>query len=100
MITAAVFKCIMLAGFQVEIVEVPVTEYETANISKLHNGAQFEAQVMEGRLNSVSIEVPSIEAKTMSYSFKDYQQRSMSTNLSVKNTQASIDCEINQVPVK
>lgn len=100
MIAAAVFKCVMLAGFHVEVIEVPVTEYETANISKLHNGAQFEAQVLEGRLNSVSIEIPEIGAKTMSYSFKDYQQRSLSTNLSVNNTQASIDCEINQVPVK
>ncbi len=100
MVASAVFKCIMLAGFHVEVVEVPVTEYETAHISQLHNGAQFEASVMEGRLNYVSIEIPEIGAKTMSHSFKDYEQRSMSTRLEVKNTLATMDCEINKVPVK
>lgn len=94
MVAAAVLKCVMLAGFYLESVEVPVNEYATATISKFHNGAQFEALVFEGRLNSIMIEIPEIGAKTMSYSSRDFEQKSMSTNLVVGNTQATMDCEI------
>ena len=94
MVASAVLKCVMLAGFYLERVEVPVSEYATATIDKVHNGARFEALVFEGRLNSIMIEIPELGAKTMSYSFKDFEQRSMSTNLVVGNTHASMDCEI------
>lgn len=94
MIAGAILKCVMLARFQVEVVETPISEYEIATMNKVHNGVSFEATVLEGRMNSVTIEDPSQSAKTMSYSMKDYTQRSLSTNLDVKNQYSSIDCEI------
>nr|BDT29820.1 hypothetical protein BHI3_32860 [Bacteriovorax sp. HI3] len=89
-----ILKCILLAKFQVDVVETPISEYEMATMNKLHNGVAFEATVLEGRLNSVSIEDPATSAKTMSYSMKDYTQRSLSTKLDVLNTHSSVDCEI------
>ena len=94
MIAGAILKCVMLAKFQVEVVETPISEYEMATMNKVHNGVQFEATVLEGRMNSVTIEDPVTVAKTMSYSMKDYTQRSLSTTLDVKQEHASLDCEI------
>ncbi len=89
-----ILKCIMLAKFQVLVLETPVDEYAMANINQIHNGVQFEATVFEGRLNSVMIENLELGVKTMSYSFKDYEQRSLSTRLDIKNEQATLDCEL------
>ena len=100
MTTVALLKCIMLAKFQVEVVETPISEYEIATMNKVHNGVVFEATVLEGRMNSISIENPELGAKTMSYSMKDYTQRSLTTNLEIKQEYASMDCEINPVPAK
>lgn len=94
MLTTAVLKCVMLAKFHVDVVETPISEYAMATMNKVHNGVQFEATVLEGRLNSIMIENPAISAKTMSYSMKDYEQRSLSTTLNVNNEHASMDCEI------
>lgn len=89
-----ILKCIMLAKFQVLVLEIPVDEYAMANINQIHNGVQFESTVFEGRLNSVMIENLELGVKTMSYSFKDYEQRSLSTRLDIKNEQATLDCEL------
>jgi hypothetical protein len=95
MLATTVLKCILLAKTQVLVLEQPIDEYATATISQTFNDVNFEGTVFEGRLNSVSIEYPKYSAKTMSYSTKDYEQRSLSTNLDIKNEHASIDCEIN-----
>jgi hypothetical protein len=94
MIAMTFLKCMMLANFQVEIIQTPIDEYAMATINHLHNGALFEGTVVEGKLNSVSIEIPSLEAKTLSYAMRDHEQVSLSTRLDVKTTHASIDCEI------
>lgn len=95
MITSTVLKCIMLAQFQVNVVEVPIDEYAMATMSKVHNGMQFEATVIEGKVNSISIESLELPLKTMSYSSRDYDQRSLSTRLDFNGKQASMDCDIN-----
>ena len=92
MVVGVVLKCILLAKFHVEIVETPISEYAMASMSKVHNEVQFEATVIEGRMNSISIEYPGL-AKTMSYS-SDYEQRTMASKLDFKEEHASIDCEI------
>ncbi|MBC7428408.1 MAG: hypothetical protein H7336_07335 [Bacteriovorax sp.] len=93
MVAGAVLKCILLAKFHIDIVETPISEYAMATMNKVHNGVQFEATVLEGRMNSISIEIPDV-AKTMSYS-TDYDQRTMGAKLEVKDEYATIDCEIN-----
>jgi hypothetical protein len=95
MIASTVLKCIMLAQFHVNVVEVPIDEYAMATMNKVHNGMQFEATVIEGKLNSIAIESLELPLKTMSYSSRDYQQRSLSTRLDFNGKQASMDCEIN-----
>ncbi len=92
MVAGAILKCIMLAKFHVDVVETPISEYAMATMNKVHNGVQFEATVLEGRLNSLSIEIPDV-AKTMTYS-TDYTQRTMAAKLEVKDEYATIDCEI------
>ncbi|MBC7713469.1 MAG: hypothetical protein H7177_09025 [Rhizobacter sp.] len=92
MIGAAILKCILLAKFHTDIVETPISEYAMATMNKVHNGVQFEATVFEGRMNSISIEIPEI-AKMMSYS-TDYTQQTLSGKLEVKDEYATIDCEI------
>ena len=95
MLSTSILKCIMLAQFQVSVVEVPIDEYAMANLSKVHNGIQFEATVIEGKLNSISIESMELPLKTMSYSSRDYDQKSLSSRLDFNGKQASIDCDIN-----
>lgn len=90
----AVLKCIMLAQFQVSVGEVPIDEYAMATMQKVHNGIQFEATVLEGKLNSISIESLSLPLKSMSFSSRDYEQRSLSSRLDFNGQQASIDCDL------
>ncbi len=95
MATTAILKCILLANFQVNITETPINEYAMVSMSKNHNGVLFEATVIEGKINSVSIELTDLPIKTMSYSTRDYDQKSFSTRLDFNGKQASLDCEIN-----
>lgn len=92
MVAGAILKCIMLAKFQVDVVETSINEYAMATMNKTHNGVQFEATVIEGRMNSLSIQIPEM-AKTMTYS-NEYNQRTLATRLEVKDDYATIDCEI------
>lgn len=92
MVTGVILKCIMLAKFHVDIVETPISEYAMATINKIYNGVQFESTVLEGRLNSITIEIPN-KGKTMTYS-TDYNQRTLSARLEVVDETATIDCEI------
>lgn len=96
MIGTTIFKCILLAKTQVLVLETPVNEYAMATIAQDHNGVHFEGTVVEGRVNSVSIEYLKGGPKSMSYSIKDYEQRSLSLNLDHKNEHASVDCELTE----
>jgi hypothetical protein len=98
-IATTILKCILLAKTHVLVLEAPINEYAMATITKTYNEVNFEATVIEGRLNSVMIEYPAHGVKTMSYSIKDYEQRSLVTNLDFKNEHASLDCEINDQPI-
>ena len=94
MAVASILKCIMLSQLQVNIVEVHINEFATANMNKIYNGTQFEAIVFEGKLNSISIETLEQPLKTISYSARDYDQKSMSTRLDFNGRQSSLECEI------
>jgi hypothetical protein len=95
MIAPIILKCILLAKFQVLVLETPVNEYAMATIAQDHNGVHFEGTVIEGRMNSVSIEYLKNGPKSMSYSSRDYDQKSLSLTLDNKKEHASLDCEIN-----
>lgn len=94
MVAAAILKCVLLAQFQVQVIQTPIDEYATAAINHTYNGASFEGTVFEGKLNSVKIELPAAGAQTMSFSSRDPFQKGLSTQLDVKNDHASIECEI------
>lgn len=89
-----ILKCILLAKTQVLVLETPVNEYAMATIAQAHNGVQFEGTVIEGRMNSVSIEYLNGGPKSMSYSIRDYEQKSLSINLDYQSEHASLDCEL------
>jgi len=90
-----VLKCILLAKFQTIVLEAPVDEYASANINRVHNGFHFVGNVFEGKINFVMIENVAKEIKTMSFSYRGNEQRSLSTKLDIKNEQATLDCELN-----
>lgn len=91
---ALFLKCIMLASGQIEIATTPIDEYAMATIIKDHQGAHFEATVIEGKMNSILVGFPKYNVETMSYSIKDYELKSLSAKLSYKNEFATMDCEI------
>ena len=93
MVAGAILKCIMLAKFHVDVVETPISEYAMATMNKVHNGVAFESTVFEGRLNSITIEIPG-KGRTMTYSI-DYNQRTLGAKLEAGGETATIDCEIN-----
>ncbi len=86
-------KCTLLANGNVKTLEVPVHD-AMATINATHNGFQFEATVFEERMNSVRISHPGSESETMSYSPSDYTLRTLTTNLKIKDSYASVDCEV------
>lgn len=96
MIATTILKCILLAKTQVLVLETPVNEYAMATISEDHNGVHFEGTVVEGRMNSVSLEYLKGGPKSMSYSYKDYEQKSLSLTLDHNKQHASLECELLQ----
>ncbi len=97
--TPMILTCLMLAKFHSTVIQQPISEYAMATINHNHNGVIFEGTVIEGKMNSVSIEFPEYGVKTFSYAMRDHSQISLSTMLDFKNEHASLDCEINpQIP--
>lgn len=95
--TTFVLSCLVVAAGQMHSIQKPVDEWAMATVNHAQNGIVFEGTVVEGKLNSVSIEVPAQNLKTFSYSVKDYNQKSLTTVLDWKeNGHASIDCEIEE----
>jgi len=92
--TSMILSCMLLAGFQLKSVEAPIDEWAMATINETHNGGNFEATVIEGKLNSVGIEVPEYGLKTFSYSSRDYDQKNLTTMLDWKGGHSSIECDI------
>lgn len=93
--TPMILTCLMLAKFHSTVVSEPINEWAMATINHTHNGVVFEGTVIEGKMNSISIEYPELGVKTFSYAMRDHEQKSLSTILDFKNEHASLDCEIN-----
>ena len=99
-VTTTILKCILLAKTHVLVLEKPIDEYAMATIEKTFNQVDFQATVIEGKMNSVLIRYPKLGAETMSYSSRDYDLKALSTKLDVKTEHASLDCEIIDQPTK
>jgi hypothetical protein len=93
--TTYILKCILLAKTHVLTLEMPVNEYGMATLNRLHNGVQFEATVMEERMNSVRITFPKQKTETTAFSTRGYEMKALSTHLNIGKEHASMDCEIN-----
>jgi hypothetical protein len=96
MLASSILKCVMLAKFQTLVVIEPINEYAQASIERIHNGFSFSGDVIEGKLNSVSIESKTFNLKTLSFASRDLNQRSLSTMLEYQGQHASIECEITE----
>jgi hypothetical protein len=94
--TTSILKCVLLARYQTLVISEPINEYAQAKIERVHNGMSFVGDVIEGKLNSVSIESTTLDFKTLSYASRDLNQRSLSTMLDYKGQHASIECEITE----
>lgn len=91
---AAILKCILLAQGYIDVSSTPIDEYAMATLNRSFKGTQLEATVVEGKLNSVKLTMPKYKAESFNYSIKDYEQKSLSTKLTVQNEFTSVDCEI------
>lgn len=94
MITTFVLKCVLLAKAHVLVLETPVSEYGMASINQTYNGVDFEATVVEEKMTSILIRFPKSKAETIAYSTRDYDMKSLSTQLTVNKEHATIDCDI------
>jgi hypothetical protein len=89
--------CILWAKPQVEIVQIPVNEYSMADLRTQFGEFYFEASVLEEDLNYVKItHIPS-QFSSEANASRDHQQKSFYIKLDLKDNQASLDCEINEM---
>lgn len=94
--TSFILACTLWGAPNVELVEVPVSEYGTAEMNQQVGQFQFEASVMEERLNYIKItHVPS-EASTQASAPSAYSHKSLSLRMNTKTSQASLDCDVKE----
>ena len=91
---AQLLVCVLLAKTELKIVEIPIDTYGLADMHMEHNSVQFEASVVEERMNSVKIIFPEPNITAETYATLDPSQKSLTLNLSVGNQHASIDCDV------
>lgn len=91
---AHVLFCILWSRPEVKLVEVPVSEYAMAKINEDFGNFVFAADVIEDKMNSVKITYKKDESSTDSYAPGDYQQRTLSVRLKLKEAEASLECEV------
>ncbi len=94
MTTAFILSCILwVNGDYTTLLNIPVSEYGIAAFKQEKSGFVFEADVLEERMNSMTI---SHRARGVSsfVASSDIPQRSLYTKLTVGREEASLDCEV------
>ncbi|MBC7743176.1 MAG: hypothetical protein H7061_13330 [Bdellovibrionaceae bacterium] len=89
-----ILACTLWAAPDVVNVQVPVNEYAMATMQETIGNFEFDADVVEDRMNSVTIIYKPTETKAMAYSAADYTQRALTVKLDTAQKQSSLDCEI------
>ena len=91
-----VLYCILWSKPDVKLIEAPVDEYGMSMISETFNQFEFEATVVEEKMNSVKIKHTQSGFTAFAYAPNDYTQRSLSIKSDVLEDAASLDCDVRQ----
>ena len=89
-----VLFCILWSKPEIQLVEVPINEYATADVNQDFGAFHFEGNVFEGRMNSVKIVHIPTQFSTEAFSANDHQQRSLYVKLEMDQFAASLSCEL------
>jgi len=84
----------MLAGFKLSAMNVPIDEYATAFILKNHNGHEFKANVMEGKISYLAIRNYRSGYKAEAISSQGLEQNTLSLQAEMNEGKTSLDCSI------
>lgn len=95
-----VLYCILWSKPDVKLIEAPVDQYGMSTISETFNQFEFEATVMEEKMNSVKIKHIQSGFAAFAYAPNDYTQRSLSIKSDVLEDAASLDCDIRKTATK
>lgn len=91
-----VLYCILWSKPDVRITETPVSEYGVATMSEQFNQFEFEATVIEEKMNSVKIKHLTSGYESSAYAPNDHTQRSLSIRMEIAADAATLDCEMRQ----
>lgn len=91
---AQLLVCVLLAKTELKIVEIPIDSFGMADMQIEHNSVQFEASVIEEKMNSVKIVFSEGDITAETNAPLDPSQKSLMLFLSVGNQHASIDCDV------
>lgn len=90
--------CIMWSKPDIQLIEVPVSEWGIAEVNQNHGDFNFYADVMEEKMNSMKITHIQSNISSQVHAPNDYQQRSLSIKLDAGVNEASLDCEMRRKP--
>lgn len=94
--TSFILACTLWGAPNIELVEIPVSEYAMAEMNKIVGPFQFEASVMEESLNYIKITHLATQASTQTSATSAYGHKSLSLRMDIQNNQASLDCDVKE----
>lgn len=94
--TTFILACTLWGAPNVELVAVPISEYGTAEMNQQVGQFQFEASVVEERMNYIKITHMPSETSTQASSPSAYTHKSLSLRMNTKTSQASLDCDVKE----
>jgi hypothetical protein len=96
MTATLILSCILwVKGDLTTLLETPISEYGIADFKQEKSGYQFQADVIEERVNSLTLTHMNKDVSTTVYSYES-PQRTLYTKLNVGAEEASLSCEINK----
>lgn len=91
--TSFILACTLWGAPNVELVQIPVSEFGMADMNQQVGQFQFEASVIEEGINYIKISHPLTESSTQANA-PGAAEKSVSLRMNVKNSQASLDCDV------
>lgn len=94
MTTALILSCILwVKGDYTTLLDIPISEYGIASFQQEKMGFVFQADVLEERMNSMTI-THQAQAVSNFVASADIPQRSLYAKLTVGSEEASLNCEV------
>lgn len=85
--------CVSWMDYQTQIREVPLSEYETGTIVYDQGDWAYSVDVMEGKLNYLTVEFKPLKLSTTSRSM-EYPLNHLSNAVEIDGKQATVDCDL------